>query len=73
MFVGSVVKHHVEHQADSHAVSFTDEGFAVLHSAEHGINSPVVRDIIAVINHRRAEKRSYPYVVDTKRFYVAEL
>ena len=50
VLVGAVVGHHIQDDGNPPFLCLPDQGFHVLHSANAGVNIPVIGDIVAVIH-----------------------
>ena len=70
---GGMVENHIKHQADPVLVRFPDQSFGVFHSPEHRVYAEVVRDVVAVVVHRRLEERGDPNVINSQRLKIIQL
>jgi hypothetical protein len=69
---GSVIEDHIKHETNASLVRLADQGFRILHGSEHGIDGIIIRHIIAVVIHRRFEKRRDPDIVDSQGLQIVQ-
>ena len=58
--------HQIDDDFQTKAMGFQDHGVNVFESAKDGIDVFVVRDVVAIVSHRRFEEGRYPNSVGTK-------
>src|SRR4051812_5137410 len=73
MLVRRVVRDIIQQHVDVAAVCLFDQLVGVGQCAENRIDVLVVRNVVAVVSHRRRENRTQPYRIDSKPFEVVEL
>ena len=72
VLVARVVRHPVEQHLEAALVRSLDELVHVGQRSEHRIDVAVVADVVAVVDHRRAEHRRQPEGVDAEPLEVVE-
>ena len=72
MLIGAVVQDQVENDGNAPFFRFCDELFHILHGAEHGIDGPVVGDVIAVVHLGGGTDGRHPDAVDAQIFQIIQ-
>ena len=73
VLVGAVIEHEVHHDADAALLCLGHQSVEVLHRAIGRVDARVVRDVIAVVHHRRGIDRRQPHRPHAEGFEIIQL
>ena len=72
VLVRAVVQHQIHHDADAPFFALPDQLPHILQAAEHGIDGPVVRDIVSVVHLGRSADRRQPDHIDAQSLQIVQ-